>query len=483
MIKTKSNFPFYSLLKNVLLIGVDYCAYVTSVVIAISVRKILPLLAPFLDFPVFSEAIYFVPEINIFMGITLLVFIWNSLYQKRRSFWEELLVLWKSIIVSALISYLFLFNFDEILPSMSRSLILFLFLSMMLIIPLYRLMLKKILFTILFWRTPMLIVCKIDEIEKAQKIARIFLNDSYLGFVPVAFCIENYPSSEIVFDEVTLPVYKDKNQLPLNLTILVIGDVFTQDTKGFSQLYGKYRKIYIVPNKDIMGLSGSGVQYLFTERLFIMKLENQLNSYFARMTKFLMDRILGVLFILILSPLFIILMILIKIYSPGSVFYRQERVGKGGKTFKMWKFRSMYQNADQKLKDLLASDPELQEEWDTYFKLKKDPRITPIGNILRKYSLDEFPQLFNVLTGEMSLVGPRPFVRGEIEELNASLLPLYAQVKPGLTGLWQVSGRNEIDRLERMNIDVWYIQNWSPSLDLLILLNTPLAVMSARGAS
>ena len=196
-----------------------------------------------------------------------------------------------------------------------------------------------------------------------------------------------------------------------------------------------------------------------------------------------MDRILSVIFLLLLCPLFFIITILLKILSPGPTFYSHERIGKDGKKFKIWKFRTMYVDADQKLQQLLATNKELKKEWDTFFKLKNDPRIVPIGSFLRKYSLDELPQLFNVVNGTMSIVGPRPFVEGEIESLNASLLPLYAQVKPGLTGLWQVSGRNEIDRLERMNIDVWYIQNWSPSLDLLILLNTPFAVLSARGAS
>ncbi len=154
----------------------------------------------------------------------------------------------------------------------------------------------------------------------------------------------------------------------------------------------------------------------------------------------------------------------------------------GGKIFKMWKFRSMYTDADEKLKTLLAENPELKKEWDTYFKLKDDPRITPIGAFLRKYSIDEFPQLFKVMSGEMSLIGPRPFVRGEIEEINPNLLPLYAQVKPGLTGLWQVSGRNETDRVQKINIDMWYIQHWSLSLDIMIILNTPKAVLTARGA-
>ena len=480
MTKTKVDFPFYSIIKNLLLISCDSFAYLTSMLLAVYIRNELPDFLYNIDFPGFSIQSYFLPETFIFLIVVIIVFIWNNLYQKRRSFWEELLIIWQSLMIASFICYLFLFNFNDLLPFMSRIVILLLFICLAFILPLYRIILKKILFNISFWRTPVVLICKEEDFNKTLKIARDFYRDFYLGFIPIGFLIEKSQQKEVSFLKEQLPVYNDIKQIPSYATVFIVEDALAYDPLLISHLYSYYRKLYMLSYKNITGNKGS---YLFSERLFMLTLENQLNSHLSRLIKFLMDRILSVIFLLLLCPLFIIITILLKILSPGPTFYSHERIGKNGKKFKIWKFRTMYVDADQKLQQLLATDKELKKEWDTFFKLKNDPRIVPIGSFLRKYSLDELPQLFNVVNGTMSIVGPRPFVEGEIESLNASLLPLYAQVKPGLTGLWQVSGRNEIDRLERMNIDVWYIQNWSPSLDLLILLNTPLAVLSARGAS
>ncbi|MGL5956677.1 MAG: exopolysaccharide biosynthesis polyprenyl glycosylphosphotransferase [Brevinema sp.] len=469
-----NNFPFYSVLKNLFLIGSDTLAYISSLFVAIYIRKLLPKIFPYFEFPDFIFQTHVTPEIHILWVILIFVFIWNNLYQTRYSFWEELFLIWQSVIIACLISYLFLFNFD--IAYISRLVVFLLFGIQAVILPLYRFILKKILFKISFWKNPMIIVCKDEDFSYALHVAQVFKKDFYLGFVPVGFLIED-ADEKLTTD---LPVFRDKTQIPFPTALCIVGDSVNDQLAYF---YSRYRKIYTIPHTQTLGVKGSGVQYLFTERLFILKIENKLNSYFAQFIKTAIDRILGGVLVLLLCPLFLMIALFIKIKSPGSVFYRHERVGKGGTIFYMWKFRTMYQDADQRLQELLEKDPILKQEWDTYFKLTNDPRITPIGKFLRRYSLDEFPQLFNVLTGEMSLVGPRPFVSGEIIEENPVLVPLYEQVKPGLTGLWQVSGRNQFSRSERIDIDIWYIQHWSLSLDLLILLNTPLAVLSAKGAS
>ncbi len=468
--KTKNDFPFYSTLKTFLLIGCDSFAYFFSLFLAVKIRELLPILFKSLEFPGFYIGAYINAEILFFLGILIVVFIWNSLYQTRRSFWEELLIIWQSLLVSCLLSYLFLFNFSDLFPIISRIVVFLLFAVMIVVVPLFRFVVKKILFSLYFWRTPMIISCQPNEISRAEKIADIFNKDFYLGFVPVGVLVEKGESS--------LQVYRDKKDLPKKIAVFMLGDQ-QQNSKLLSYFYSRYRKIYLIP--DVGSYSSEGAEYIFTERLFLQKIENKLNSYFSQFTKTTMDFVFGFAIVIVLSPMFLVIAMLIFVNSPGSVFYRHTRVGRNGKEFKMWKFRTMYKDADKKLKEILDKDPELKKEWDTYFKLKNDPRIIPVGRFLRKYSLDEFPQLFNVLSGEMSLVGPRPFIKGEIKDED--LLPLYEQVKPGLTGLWQVSGRNQIDRLDRTNIDVWYIQHWSLSLDLLILLNTPVAVLSAKGAS
>ncbi|HBU4505768.1 TPA: UDP-phosphate galactose phosphotransferase, partial [Klebsiella pneumoniae] len=165
----------------------------------------------------------------------------------------------------------------------------------------------------------------------------------------------------------------------------------------------------------------------------------------------------------------------------GPAIYGHERIGKNGKPFKCLKFRSMVTNSNEVLKELLLSNEEAKEEWDATFKLKNDPRITKIGHFLRRTSLDELPQLFNVLKGEMSLVGPRPIITDELARYNEEV-EYYLLSKPGMTGLWQVSGRSDVDYETRVYLDAWYVKNWSMWNDIAILFKTIGVVLKKDGA-
>ena len=187
--------------------------------------------------------------------------------------------------------------------------------------------------------------------------------------------------------------------------------------------------------------------------------------------------------ILISLPVMIPIAIVIKLTDRGSIFYGHERVGFQGRKFKVLKFRSMYPDADKRLKDILENDPKAKEEWEKTFKLKNDPRITPIGKFLRKTSLDELPQFFNVLKGDMSVVGPRPVVEEELKKYYRDKAKLYMSVKPGITGYWQVEGRSDIeDYEERVKMDEWYIKNQSFWLDLKIIFKTIKVMLTGKGA-
>ena len=183
----------------------------------------------------------------------------------------------------------------------------------------------------------------------------------------------------------------------------------------------------------------------------------------------------------VLLPLGLILGLLIRLDSPGPVLYRQQRIGQGGRALQIYKFRTMAANADAVLEDWLARDPALREEWKRDHKLKHDPRVTRMGAFLRKTSLDELPQLINVVLGGMSMVGPRPIVSGEIEKYG-EVYDEYCRVKPGITGLWQISGRNDTSYEERVAYDHYYINNWSVWMDLWILGRTVPVVLSGYGA-
>jgi len=180
-------------------------------------------------------------------------------------------------------------------------------------------------------------------------------------------------------------------------------------------------------------------------------------------------------------PLIALIALWIRFDSSGPVFYAQQRIGQDGREFRAWKFRSMVENADQILTRHLAENPVLQEEWERDHKLRNDPRITKVGRFLRRSSLDELPQLWNVLLGEMSLVGPRPIVEAEIPKYG-NKFDLYMKVKSGLTGLWQVSGRNDTSYDERVRLDAFYVRNWSVWLDFYILFRTIETVLFRKGA-
>jgi exopolysaccharide production protein ExoY len=183
-------------------------------------------------------------------------------------------------------------------------------------------------------------------------------------------------------------------------------------------------------------------------------------------------------FVLVLIAL---VSVLVKATSPGPIFYRHTRVGLKGKPFGLWKFRTMIHKSDHLLWSHLAESAEAQQEWMRYQKLKRDPRVTKVGTFLRRTNLDELPQLLNVLRGEMSLVGPRPVVQGELKRYGGGGV-LYTAVLPGITGLWQVSGRGSLPYERRVALDVEYVSTWSFARDLIVLTKTLNAVWTGRGA-
>jgi Undecaprenyl-phosphate galactose phosphotransferase WbaP len=193
------------------------------------------------------------------------------------------------------------------------------------------------------------------------------------------------------------------------------------------------------------------------------------------------DVVVSIALLLLLSPAFGAIALVIKLTSRGPVFYGHRRFGRDNLPFQMLKFRTMVSDADLILASYLEALPEERIEWQRHHKLKNDPRITKIGGWLRRHSLDELPQLINVLLGEMSIVGPRPISKEEIVRYGGRYR-LYARVLPGITGLWQVSGRNDATYEERIGFDEYYVSNWSLLLDFYILIRTVRVVFTAEGA-
>jgi Undecaprenyl-phosphate galactose phosphotransferase WbaP len=251
-----------------------------------------------------------------------------------------------------------------------------------------------------------------------------------------------------------------------------------------SNLIAHYSKffdhVFVVPDPD-------GTPALWTtgrpgDGLFGYGVRNVALRPGARFVKRAVDVVGALVGLVLLSPLLAAIALAIRMDAPGAVFYRQERMGRKGRIVTILKFRTMFEDADQKLAEILAADPALRREYDRYHKLQEDPRVTRIGKLLRRYSLDELPQILNVLRGDMSLVGPRAYMPSELNKMDG-LARAVLQSAPGITGLWQVSGRNHLSFADRVHLDVHYIQNWSPWLDLYLLVRTGPVVLSGEGAA
>ena len=216
--------------------------------------------------------------------------------------------------------------------------------------------------------------------------------------------------------------------------------------------------------------------------LTLEKHTHPLYPFFKR----LFDLLFSLCFILIFSPIYLLIALLIKLDSKGPIFYVGKRLGKGKKHINIFKFRTMYLDAEKRLDELLRKDRKMEEEWEVYQKLQNDPRCTTVGKFLRKTSLDEFPQFFNVLKGDLSVVGPRPHYIYELEVKENSPLRKYAHlvlaVKPGITGLWQISGRSHLSYEDRVELDSLYYKKQSFFYDLYVVLKTIPLVLISRGA-
>jgi Undecaprenyl-phosphate galactose phosphotransferase WbaP len=212
-----------------------------------------------------------------------------------------------------------------------------------------------------------------------------------------------------------------------------------------------------------------------------IEVHNRLPLLRLQALKRAMDLVLASAALILGLPLMIVIAAAIRLTSRGPATYEHARIGLGGRVFSTWKFRTMYCDSAEMLQRHFERDPAARDEWDRDCKLRDDPRVTPVGRFLRKWSLDELPQLWNVVRGDMSLVGPRPIITDEIIKYG-DVFTLYKSIKPGLTGLWQVSGRNDITYEDRVDIDQYYIRNWSPWLDLYILPQTVVAMLRRTGA-
>jgi len=425
---------------------IDLSMIVLSVYLAFLIRESFETLEPHTIH--YSTYLTFYPLYIIILSL----FAYEGIYTYRYDFWHESRIIFKVLIFSAILVFAYL-AMTKSVTDYSRLVIGFSFIFMALLIPLAKNISKKIFYNLGLW----------------QKKAKIYGNDPFL-------------TSEIYSNPYLGYIKPKRNEEP-DTVFVNSKDNNAKTLKKIisSEIKGKHEVIF-VPLMNDYNLTHSHIYELSNTRTNLIVFSNRLKSRYRLILKTVSDFFLSLAIFPFLLPIILYIAFKIRLSEPDkSIIFAQPRLGKNGETFICYKFRTMDENSDALLATYLAEHPEEVSYYKKYHKYKNDPRVTKLGKFLRKTSLDELPQIVNVLKNEMSFIGPRPYMLEEESKIGENCDTILA-VKPGITGLWQVSGRSEVDFKSRVELDVWYIQNWNLWMDLVILIKTVKTVLFRDGA-
>lgn len=460
------------------LVASDLFALILSFYFSYWLRtEFLPLIFPLMKkqgfFPI-NHFYKFFPVLFIY----ILLFFYEKIYFKRHTFWEELIYILRGLFISTiLIAILVYFTRAERL--FARTIILLMFVSGIIFVPIMRYIMKYLLFKLkIYWQ-------RIAVIGKSHAIRKVYktLNEVwYLGYNVAGFITSGkvkIKNGKFLGNLKKLKNIVKKYRLD---GVVIIEERFSKNELNniIAKCESILPEIKLIP--DVLTLKTIGVHPEYVNEILLLSVSNNLAIPINKFYKRLFDLVFALTVSILLIPFFVLIGILIKLDSRGPIFFVQERIGYKGKLFKFIKFRTMYIDGDKRLKDFIKKHKWAQIEWKRYQKLKKyDPRVTRIGKFLRRFSIDELPQIFNVLIGDMSIVGPRPYLPRE-KEIIGKYFSIFFKVKPGLTGLWQIRGRNELSFNTRLKLDEFYVRNWSFFLDLMIIFKTIEVVLAGKGA-
>lgn len=369
----------------------------------------------------------------------------------------------------------------------SRSLFVLLWALIVCIMPVNRFLMRKLGLVLHIWGEP---VALLGFGPQGKKILKYLLHNPSYGIHPVIIVDgideEAKPdgSAEERLQRISTESLLNHPRMLADADIQTVILAPTEIPEALSRAMVDEQKFgikHLILISSLNWIGGSAVTVHDMSGLLGLEVEHNLLRKRERFFKKVFDFLLMIIGGVIGFPIMGVCALLIRLDSPGPIFYKHKRVGVGGKDLYVWKFRTMIENAEEVLEQYFVENPSLRREWERTRKLKNDPRVTRFGRLLRKSSLDELPQLINILRGEMSFVGPRPIVRDEIKYFDKSF-SLYTQVLPGLSGLWQISGRSDTGYDERVSLDEYYIRHWSIWMDIFILFNTFGAVIRSRGA-
>lgn len=401
-------------------------------------------------------------------------------YIYRKTFWFELKEIIRTIAIFAVFELAIIAFTKWDLPRLPWIIC---WIIIGVLVPVLRILTKRILNKFNIWQRDTIII---GTGHNAREAYKAIASENNLGYKVKKFISENPVGSLEKIDDIPV-IYNSPKELTevLNKQVQLIIAVESEqstlrnDWLRYLMLHG-YRFVSVIPTLRGMPVDSTDMSFVFSHEVMIFRVQQNLEKKTSKILKRSFDILFSILIILALSPLFLFICWKVK-KDGGPAIYGHERIGKNGTRFKCLKFRSMAVNSKELLEKLLERDAQAREEWEQTFKLKNDPRITRIGNLLRRTSMDELPQLFNVLRGEMSLVGPRPIIYEELERYEEQV-DYYLMSKPGMTGLWQVSGRSDVDYETRVYFDAWYVKNWSMWNDIAILFKTVAVVLKRDGA-
>ena len=451
------------------------------------------LLAYEIRFSILSEIFPNLPEGNPFSSpfhilwinlVWLFFLFYEGLYTKVLSFWEEVIKLWKVSLMSTL-GVFAIVSLGKLSGEVSRIVIITMGVLSIPLLPLLRLSFKRILRNFDLLKRNVLIL---GAGETGRLVAEAIRKEPNYGYRILAFVDDD--SSKRGDRIGSVKVVRGIKKTSLYARLLGVEDVIIAMPGASNKLIQsitdnlqhKVDRVLIIPDTFGIAILGTSTQHFLHGDIVSFEVKSNLSNPVNLLVKRLFDLSLSLLALPLLLPVMGVISLVVRLESDGDAIFTQKRVGKGGKEFRIYKFRTMYKDAEQRLKELLERDSRAREEWSRYRKLRQDPRITRVGRFLRKTSLDELPQIINVIKGEMSLVGPRPVTREEIEEHYREKAVHYYKVPPGITGLWQVMGRSNTSYDYRVALDVWYVRNWNILLDVVILLKTVKVVLKGEGA-
>jgi len=464
------------------LVAVDLSAFYTSLFIALIIRtEFMPFFIPGLQvLPVsylYFISLWWLPAVFIFF------IFYESLYERTLPFWDETKQIVRSVSLAS-ITLMAIITLGKMGGMVSRLVLLGIWLSSLFVFPLYRLWGKKLLYSKDTARERILII----GAGKAGKLLMEGLRrEKHMGYDVIGFLdddelkIGKIVHGKKVFGKVS-EFQKFIKELGIRIAIIAIPSLPSEKLSALTAgIQTSAVNTMLIPDLKGIALLNTNLFHLFTEELFLMNIKNNLKSITNRFIKRLFDLAFSIVSMPVILPLIGIITVLIKSGTTGYAVYAHERIGENGRPFRCYKFRTMHKDAEKKLQEMLSRDEAIRTEWENNWKLRDDPRITKIGKFLRKTSLDELPQIFNVMKGEMSVVGPRPYLPREKSCFNDNI-HIITSAKPGITGLWQVSGRSNTGYRYRIKLDTWYVMNWSLWLDIVIILKTIKVVLKAEGA-